>query len=316
MGEKMISVAMATYNGAQYITEQLDSICNQSRKVDEMILVDDCSSDSTVELIENYMQGHLECNIKLYKNESNLGYKKNFYKALSLCVGDIVLLCDQDDVWMDNKVETLCHVLEEHLDAAVVSSAFVQIDGEGNVGEQKTAYQRKMAHNELVCVPLEDLIFHNISQGCAMAVTREIKDSFLKYFTEEIPHDWVMNIIAAMEKKCYYLNEPLFYYRIHDKNTIGLNDNIALKKKNTLKIRTHDALEAVKVLDLIQKVDKNFYDENACLEKMRRFAVEHVENLEQKKMIRLIVQNFNAYYGKLKSFRGRLLDIFFVLKKS
>lgn len=311
----MISVAMATYNGAQYITEQLDSICNQSCKVNEIIVVDDCSSDNTVEIIEKYIQSHPEYKIKFFKNESNLGYKKNFYKALSLCEGDIILLCDQDDIWMDNKVEVLCNVLKEHPNANVVSSAFVQIDGDGNVGEQKTAYQRRMATNELVCVPLEDLIFHNISQGCAMAVRKELKDLFLQHFTEEIPHDWVMNVIAAMEKKCYYLNEPLFYYRIHANNTIGLNDNIALKKKNTLKIRTHDAMQAIKVLDLIQEVDENFYDENSWLKRMRSFATEHVENLEQKKVVRLLVQNFNSCYGKLKSFRGRLLDIFFVLNK-
>lgn len=311
----MISVAMATYNGAQYITEQLDSIRKQTCKVDEIIIVDDCSEDCTVKLVEEYRRNYRDCNIRFYENETNLGYKKNFYKALSLCNGDIVFLCDQDDVWKENKVEILYKVLEEHSDIGVVSSAFNQIDGNGNVGEQKTAYQRKMTENELVCVPLEDLIFHNVSQGCAMAVTKEMKDFFLKYFTEEIPHDRILNVIAAIEKKCYYLNEPLFYYRIHDKNTIGLNDNIALKKKNTLKIRTHDAREAIKVLDLICKVDKNFYDENVWLKKMRKFADEHVANLEQKKFIRLLAQNFSSCYSKLKTFRGRLLDLFFCVKE-
>lgn len=80
----MISVAMATFNGEIYIQEQLDSIYNQTRKVDEIIIVDDCSSDSTVRVIEQYILSHKDINIKLYKNEENLGYKKNFKKAISL----------------------------------------------------------------------------------------------------------------------------------------------------------------------------------------------------------------------------------------
>ena len=101
----MISVAMATFNGEPYIQEQLDSIYNQTRKVDEIIIVDDCSTDSTVRVIEQYILSHKDIDIKLYKNEENLGYKKNFKKAISLCHGDYVFLSDQDDIWMTDKIE-------------------------------------------------------------------------------------------------------------------------------------------------------------------------------------------------------------------
>ena len=311
----MISVAMATYNGIEYIEEQLESIRNQTRKVDEIVVVDDCSSDDTVQFLCDYAKTYPECNIQLVQNESNLGYKKNFHKAMSLCQGDIVFLCDQDDSWFENKVEMMCGLLEEYPEIGVISSSFVQMDGIGSIGEQKSAYQRNMSQGEIVSVPIEDLVFHNISQGCAMAIRKEIKEAFCEYFDETISHDWIINVIAAITKKCYYWNEPMFYYRIHDHNTIGLNDNMALKKKNTIEVRTKDACQALCVLNFIEKIDKVFYSENSWLKKAKGFSLKHVKNLEERRFIGLLFQNFNPCYRKLKTFRGRILDLFFVLNK-
>ena len=311
----MISVAMTTYNGAQYIIEQLDSIRLQTRKVDEIVIIDDGSSDETMELVRNYADKYPEFGIRLEQNETNLGYKKNFQKAISLCKGDITFLCDQDDCWFDNKVEKMCGLLEEHPEIGIVSSAFIQMDGQGNKGERKSVYQRKLTDEALVCVPIEDLIFHNISQGCAMAMRKDIKDAFLTHFDETIPHDWIINVIAGMQKKCYYWNVPMFFYRIHDNNTIGLNDSMAFKKKNTMEVRTNDARQALKVLEFIEKVDKVFYSENSLLKKAKGFSFKHVKNLEERNFVGLFFQTFNPYYRKLKTFRGRILDLFFVLNK-
>ena len=311
----MISVAMTTYNGAQYIIEQLDSIRLQTQKVDEIVIVDDGSSDNTMELVRNYSDKYPECGIRLEQNETNLGYKKNFYKAISLCNGDITFLCDQDDCWLDNKVEKICGLLEEHPEISVVSSAFIQMDGQGNKGERKSAYQRKLTDEALVCVPIEDLIFHNISQGCAMAMRKDIKDAFIEHFDETIPHDWIINVIAGMEKKCYYWNVPMFFYRIHDNNTIGLNDSMAFKQKNTMEVRTKDARQALKVLEFVEKVDNVYYNENSWLERAKGFSFKHVKNLNDRNFVRLFFQNFNPCYRKLKTFRGRILDLFFCLNK-
>ena len=78
-----ISVAMCTYNGETYILEQLKSIINQTKQVDEIIICDDCSSDQTTTLVENALN-NTSINYKLIKNEKNMGFKKNFYKVLSL----------------------------------------------------------------------------------------------------------------------------------------------------------------------------------------------------------------------------------------
>lgn len=312
----MISVAMATYNGERYLSKQLESICNQTKKVDDVVIVDDCSTDGTVEMIHKYMEQYSQCNIRFFANEENLGYKRNFRKAMSLCEGDIIFLCDQDDIWRENKVEALAEILESNENIALVSSSFIQIDSDGKeVSDNKSAYVRRMKEGELVSVPLEDLIFHNVSQGCAMAFRKEMKDMYLKHFVEDLPHDWVLNVVAAMDKKCYYLNSPMFYYRIHDKNTIGLNEGLTLNRKNSLAVRTHDAKQAVKVLNLMEKIDCDIYHENIWLTNVKRFAENHIVYLENKKLFRIMLQNFSPYYRKLKTVRGRLLDMFFCVKK-
>lgn len=308
----MISVAMATYNGEKYILEQLESICKQTVKVDEIVIVDDCSQDSTVALIKDFIDRHSTCNIRFWENEKNLGYKKNFHKALSLCEGEIIFLSDQDDIWKEHKVETLWNILKEHEEISLISSSFMYVDGQGNKNdENRKVYKKKIRSNELVSIPIEDLLFHNISQGCSMAIKKEVKDVYLEHFTEELPHDRMLNVIASLEKKCYYLNDPLFYYRIHDNNTIGLNEGLTWKEKNTYPVRLHDSEQAFEVIRFIKNVDKEFYKNNMSVLKAEVFVIRHNKNLRRKNWVKLIFQNFNPLYWKLKTVRGRLLDIVF-----
>ena len=98
-----VSIAMAAYNGADYLSEQLSSFLLQTRLPDELVVCDDASSDSTVSIIEEFaLRAPFE--VRLIKNKQNLGYIRNFEKALSLCQGDLIFLSDQDDVWLPEKV--------------------------------------------------------------------------------------------------------------------------------------------------------------------------------------------------------------------
>ena len=96
---------MTTYNGSKYLYEQLNSIMNQTVKDFELIICDDCSTDNTIEIINEFQKK--DSRIKLYPNEQNLGFKKNFERAIKLCTGDYIALCDQDDVWTENHLEAL-----------------------------------------------------------------------------------------------------------------------------------------------------------------------------------------------------------------
>ncbi len=312
----MISVALATYNGEKYIAEQLRSIWNQTKQVDEIVVTDDCSTDDTVAIIQEFVNEYPECKVRLYENETNLGYKANFKKAISLCEGDMIFLSDQDDVWKPEKVEVLAEVLAEREEVSLISTSFDQIDSDGEiVAANKDLYKRGLVDEQLIAVPLEDLIFHNISQGCAMAFKKDIKELFENCFTENLPHDWILNVVAAMQKKCYFIKRALFSYRVHEKNTTGVNDDLTLQRKNTLDMRMFDAKQAICVLDLIERADGTFYRNHHSLKKMKEFAQKHLEYLKTRNLKGILLQNFDSTYKRLKSVRGRMLDIYFVMKK-
>ncbi|MBA3247724.1 MAG: glycosyltransferase family 2 protein [Pyrinomonadaceae bacterium] len=98
-----LSVAMCTYNGARYLQEQLASLAAQTRPPDELVVCDDCSTDETRAILEEF-RARAAFPVRLYFNEQNLRVVRNFAKAISLCGGDIIALCDQDDVWLPEKL--------------------------------------------------------------------------------------------------------------------------------------------------------------------------------------------------------------------
>ncbi|HEV7381561.1 MAG TPA: glycosyltransferase [Dyadobacter sp.] len=98
----LVSIALCVYNGERFLKEQLDSLVYQTYSPIEIVVVDDCSTDSSLQIVEEYA-GRFK-NIKIFKNDRNLGYVKNFEKAMTLCTGELIALCDQDDVWDLNKI--------------------------------------------------------------------------------------------------------------------------------------------------------------------------------------------------------------------
>ncbi|MBG0792635.1 glycosyltransferase [Methylocystis sp. H62] len=98
-----ISIAMATFNGANYVRHQLESFTRQTRLPDELIICDDCSTDETTTIISKFAKA-APFNVTLIKNEANLGYNKNFPKAISECSGDLIFISDQDDIWLPEKI--------------------------------------------------------------------------------------------------------------------------------------------------------------------------------------------------------------------
>ncbi|MGA8529432.1 MAG: glycosyltransferase, partial [Acidobacteriaceae bacterium] len=98
-----ISVAMATYNGEKYIREQLDSIARQSLLPYELVVTDDGSTDGTLEMVEDFARS-APFPVKIHRNDVRLGFADNFFKAASLCEGELIAFSDQDDVWLEDKL--------------------------------------------------------------------------------------------------------------------------------------------------------------------------------------------------------------------
>jgi glycosyltransferase involved in cell wall biosynthesis len=205
----MISVCMATYNGARWIEQQLESVLAQLDEDDEVVVVDDASSDATVHNIKAID----DARIRLFANERNLGVNRSFERALFLARGRVLFLCDQDDVWFDGKVRRVMQGFEERPDVTLVQSDARIIDAAGlDVG--RTYFGASL--------PFEPGVLRNIVRcrflGCALAVKAEIRDRFIP-FPAKIPgHDMWIGIVNELYGKTLFISEPLIGYRRHGNN--------------------------------------------------------------------------------------------------
>ena len=324
-----ISVAMATYNGEKYIQKQLDSILNQSHKVNEIILVDDKSTDNTREVIQKYIQQHPEMKFSFYVNEENLGYKKNFKKAMSYCRGEYIFLCDQDDIWLSNKVEEMIAIMDTHPNILSLASSFSFIDKDDKTFEvekvkglsNNNLLRRNVEKDALVSISFDELCIQNYFQGCALVIRKKISEEFQKIFTEELFHDWLLNLIAAKYEGMFFINKPLFQYRIHDHNTIGINEekNVSrvdrLRKTNLLYYRTYAAKQSIDTLSILLKTDSALLNYQPETIKKIEFYENHIRYLAGGRIIKLLLQNKSPYYKLIKTRKARIMDIYFCFKQ-
>ena len=234
----MISVAMTTYNGERYVKEQIDSILNQTKRPDELIICDDGSEDETCSVIEKIIVDNTTTvKIRFEKNQENLGYVRNFHKAISMTGGDYIFLSDQDDIWHADKIETMIRIMKGKKCGALCTNSNL-IDGNGNPISDRKQFRINplLARDtgELKKITFIRLIFGNIAQGCTYCFTKRVRDAYLRVNHYELIHDQQIMMIAANEGAAYLYNSPLIDYRIHENNAVGFHEK---KEKSSLQLR-------------------------------------------------------------------------------
>ena len=218
------SVALCTYNGEKFLREQLDSILNQTKAVDEIVVCDDGSTDSTLQILEEYYQKNPEI-FRIFKNEINLRSVKNFEKAISLCENEIIFLCDQDDFWIENKVETITNFFQKNPTINVVATNGFGIDDAGNLLEVHSLWDiPRFFQEENIEIDYFKIIAFagNIATGASMALRKKfVKDVIPFPVIEEFHHDEWIALNAASNQSFEFLQEKLFKYRIHSQQQVG-----------------------------------------------------------------------------------------------
>lgn len=200
---------MATYNGALYIKRQLDSILCQLEPVDEVILVDDHSSDETLDVVKSIGDKR----IKTYRNNFNQGTVKTFERAIQQASGSVIFLSDQDDIWYPEKVKRFLDVFDGHPDVTLVlSDAKIINDADEVVAESFLESRGGFFPS----------IWHNITKnkylGCSMAFRRSVANRFLP-FPQNIPmHDVWIGCVNSIYEPPYFLDMALMGYRRHQHN--------------------------------------------------------------------------------------------------
>ena len=198
------SVCIAVYNGEEYLKQQLISILEQLNIDDEVIVVNDKSSDDSLNII------NLLCDkrITVINNETNLGVVRSFEKALIQTSGDIIFLSDQDDIWMPRKIEVISKYMMESQCRAVVSDALV-IDGQEEVICDSYFTLRQSGPG------IWKNFYRNSYIGCCMAIRSDVKP-FILPFPKSIPmHDAWIGMVCDLLGEVKFLPEQLVSYRRH-----------------------------------------------------------------------------------------------------
>jgi glycosyltransferase involved in cell wall biosynthesis len=203
---------MATYNGSRFIEKQIQSILPQLSYNDELVIVDDCSSDQTVNLIQKFTDSR----IKLWENTKNFGAIKNFEKSITNAEGDIIFLSDQDDIWMPDKVKEVTSVFTQRQEVTLVITNLQVIDEHDNL----------VPNSKLVGDFRPGLIQNFVKskfRGCTLAVRQPMLKYFLP-FPEDIPmHDMWIGLVNEIYGQTLYIDKPLLQYRRHSSNVTSEN---------------------------------------------------------------------------------------------
>ena len=210
----MISVAMATYNGERFVKEQIDSILSQTIEDIELVVCDDCSTDTTWDILNEYAMQDMR--VHIYRNDHNLGYKNNFEKAIRLCRGDFIALSDQDDIWFDRHLEILSAGIGEN---DLIGGNVVFMDENGTVleGNFKDALAFDRIPAQLVDLSYTMLFFRNVFQGASLLMRRTFALAHLP-ISDNVPlHDFWYGLIASLQGKAVYTFQTISYYRRHAK---------------------------------------------------------------------------------------------------
>lgn len=322
----MISVALTTYNGSEFILEQLESILKQTLPVDEVIICDDVSKDDTCLKIEKYLLEHQISNVSLIKNEKNLGYKRNFIKAMMLCHGDFVLLSDQDDIWLPNKVQRMIETMKKD-EIKVLASSFECVNTKGNPlyeREEGTYHNdglyklQPLKSKECIKISFKELLRENYFQGASLCIRKEVVKEVCETFQDYITHDWFINFCGAKYEGMYFLNEVLFQYRIHEKNNLGipvLNNSLVswFKQANQQEKRTLAFKTSSQYIQQIRESNDPYYQKNKQeLDSYDQLFKNCLAILEKKQILKMIKMNQSDLYKYFRNKKTRIMDFIFV----
>ncbi|MEL4319003.1 glycosyltransferase family 2 protein [Leifsonia sp. YIM 134122] len=222
-----ISVALCTYNGAQFIADQIASILSQDRPVDELVIADDGSADDTVAIAIAAIAAHPRgpgVSVRVLESSTRLGVTANFARALDACSGDLLVLSDQDDVWHADRVSRMVRMFDDRPTLLLAHGDARIVDGDGEPTGELLFQTLGVTDAEKGDVhagrALQVLLRRNIVTGATTMLRRELVASAAPFPASWVHDEWLA-VIAAVSGGVDLLEAPLIDYRIHGGNQIG-----------------------------------------------------------------------------------------------
>lgn len=227
MSGHRISVAMCTYNGGEFLAEQLQSIMSQTRPADELVICDDGSTDETLDIVARHADT-MKVAVKVKRNSRRLGPSANFEQAMSLCRGEIVVLSDQDDVWRSDKLRVLSEVLEANPNAGYAFSDAAVIDEKGRLIHRSLwehvgfDLRKRAAFSRGPAGQVWALLRGNVVTGATMAVTGQMRRKLSPTPGLWVHDEWMAFSSSVIGIRGAPVEEPLIRYRQHRRQAIGV----------------------------------------------------------------------------------------------
>lgn len=277
---------MTTYNGERFLPEMLESLRNQTRKIDELLVFDDGSTDNTVNYIKEYIKKYELKGWTVKQNKENLGWEKNFVQGLNKASGDVIFPCDQDDIWHTNKIEMMTKAFENNSDIWLLVSgyhAFSEYGGKMAVQQPVRTEDRNLVSR----VVFDEKYYQILRPGCTMAFRKEMLPLFMENWKPGTPHDAVLWTIASLLRKLYLYNDTFIEYRRHDNN--------ASKKIS------HGYMYKVNECDRTARINEWYLNSNYFEQKYKE-TIDECQKWCQYRMKLLVDKEF-IYWFKLFSLR-------------
>ncbi len=293
--EEKIDVLLATYNGEKYLREQIDSILNQTYKNIHLIISDDNSQDMTREILKEYE--NKDKRITVYLQEENLGYVKNFEFLLKKVESNYYMLSDQDDVWLEEKIEKTMQTLKEK-NADLVFGDLEVVDE--NLNTIYPSFGDFMLLNRKIKKQINTYklnYLYNCITGCTLLSKKQYINEIIPIpnYSKYVVHDHWIGLIVSLNGKSAYMTEKYIKYRQHGNNQIG-TDKISHKFKK---------LDQVRELFINVKlgVFGTYVENNKCfpkeLQELNKKALNYFQMVQKKKNFNF--KNWNIYHELYKN---------------
>lgn len=211
------TVVLTTYNGMKYLEPLVDSLRLQTRKIDEVLIYDDGSTDETPSFIREYIKKHHLNNWCFYVNRKNKGWKKNFRDGILSASGDLIFPCDHDDIWNLNKVEIMADCFEKNQRMLLLSSDYTPLYEEGS--SKVDSFNEKNSPTSPLYIKDDEKFAVHLRPGCVMCVRKSFADKLRRVWSAEYAHDAFLWTAATLSEGNYLLRKPLIQFRRHSNNT-------------------------------------------------------------------------------------------------
>ena len=266
------SVIVSMYNGHKYILHQLESLMKQSKSPSEVLIFDDCSTDNSVQIVNNFIKNNHLKNWYLYVNKHNKGWRINFIDGIKKARGKFIFTCDQDDIWDKNKIKIQYNIISKDKSISVLASDYYTFNDEFN-------FPNTIDYSKKITKETWSNKFINVKRpGCTYCFSKNFFESILPYWKPYYEHDAFIWRMALLDNCLAVSNDKLIAWRIYKNSTLSRE-----RLKRSLSKRKHEIFIEQEMLDsMVNYLGENSlsYEQKFSIDNYKKFLYERENFLE------------------------------------